>query len=379
MHILFAHGVATRRTSDYEAHVAVRHKAFTEHMLAGRTATFFDPYWGDLGASPDREFKSIPYKPGTALGIGGPGEGPIAPEERLAEHALLDAARVDFAGLLNSLSITLVVAGDPQAERLAGAIGIYAAALDRGDERGVAAPAWFADLNTDAEFLERLGREVEPAEAATTLGLGDWLKRAGRQMLGIGIDLADGPAARLVRGFTPHVARFIGDVFIYLRDGDRRRRIRQIVIDDLVRAARSARERREPLVLVGHSMGAIILYDILGDPTAILEINAAVGAPLQVDLLLTVGTQIGLFEELGLFEGERLGGPAGAPSCTRLWWHVFNQMDVLSFGVEGVVAGASQFSIDTQANIVDAHTAYFISPVFYHRLRKRMVRAALLG
>lgn len=378
MHILFVHGVAARRGAEYDAAVAARHAALTRHLLAGVEATFHDPYWGHLGISADRELRSIPRDPGTALGLGGQGLRPLAPEARLSERALLDAATSDLGAVLNSLSIGLAAEGDPQAEALAGKVGAYAAALDNGRDDGLRTPAWIAGVRDDGEFLRRLHQEVDGTAAPKALGLGDWLKRAGLRTLGAGLNLVSGRAAELTRGFTPKIATFIGDVFVYLRDGAQRDEIRRIVADDLAKAARSAREDGSPFVVMGHSMGAIILHDMLSDPETVAGIEAATGGELQIDLLLTVGTQIGLFEELGLFGGERLGGPASAPPAARLWWHVLNRMDVLSFGVDGVLAGANQFSIDTDASVRDAHSAYFISPVFHQRLRKRMIAVGLL-
>lgn len=378
MHIVFVHGVAARRGAEYDAGVAARHAAMIKYLLAGAEPTFHDPYWGHLGISADRELGSVPQDAGTALSVGARRVAPLAPAEHLSERTLLNAASSDLGAVLNSLSIALAAEGDAQAEALAGKIGAYTAGLDNGRDDGLRTPAWVAGVRDDGEFLGRLHQEVEATATPKALGVVDWLKRAGLRALGAGLDLVSGPAAELTRGFTPKIATFIGDVFVYLRDGAQRDEIRRIVGESLAEAARAVREDGTPLVVMGHSMGAIILHDMLGDREAVAQIESAAGGELRIDLLLTVGTQIGLFEELGLFGSERLGGPASAPPSATLWWHVLNRMDVLSFGVDGVVAGATQFSIDTDASVRDAHSAYFISPVFHQRLRKRMLAAGLL-
>jgi hypothetical protein len=383
--IVFVHGVAVRKQpnpAQYDRGVSERHRNFQDYCLGGEPVTFFDPYWGEFGARADSGFASIPRGPGVALGLGGGlGAAAQAPQGSLEGDALLAAARADFGGVLNTLSLALAAEEDPQARALAGAIGDYAALLDPGPGGTSATPAWVNDpaLRRDADFLARLNEEVgAPAPGQTALGLGNLLERAGKRILGAAIGLVDGPVERLVRGLTPQIACFLGDVFIYLSDGERRRKIRSTITDDLVKAARQARDGGEKLVVIGHSMGAIILYDLLNDPPAVAAIEQEIGGPLAIDLFLTVGTQIGLFEELDLFVASRPGAVAGRPAVVERWWHVYNVMDVLSFAVEGVIVGADQFSIDTSANIVDAHTAYFQSPVFHKRLRKRLQAAGLL-
>ncbi|MGZ8286511.1 MAG: hypothetical protein ACXW27_06830 [Allosphingosinicella sp.] len=393
MQIVFVHGVAVRREPDpalYERGVADRQRSFREYCLEGTAATFFDPYWGGFGAHADSGFASIPRGPGVALGLGGGlgglggggGGGGAGPQASLEGDTLLTAARADFGAMLNTLSLALTTDGDPRAQAMAGALGDYAAMLDPATgEASVSRPAWVDDpaLRRDRDFLDRLQVEIAaPAPGRTTLGLGNLLERAGRRIVDSAIGLVDGPAQKLVRWLTPQIAHFLGDVFIYLNEGPRRERIREVIVDDLVAAARNARERGEKLVVIGHSMGGIILYDLLNDAPAVARIEDAIGGPLAIDLLLTVGTQIGLFEELDLFVASRPGVAGPRPPAARRWWHVYNVMDVLSFAVEDIVEGAEQFSIDTSANIVDAHTAYFQSPVFHKRLGKRLRTAGLL-
>lgn len=66
------------------------------------------------------------------------------------------------------------------------------------------------------------------------------------------------------------------------------------------------------------------------------------------------------------------------PSRIKRWWHVFNRMDVLSFTAAPYFEGVEEFDVDTNAHIVSAHSAYFISPVFHTRLRKRLLDAGLI-
>jgi len=381
--LVFVHGVSVRNEpgdQDYEEDLARRHKSFQEMGLGGGAVDFYDPYWGKFGAP--AAYKSMDFDGDVALALGGPedftGIAAALSTGDLAGTALRDAADADFAATVNSLSLILAnpdnPAGDPE---LALQIADYLVALE--DAEGeVVKPGWMNSPKpaNDRDFIARLERAARPADVEA-LGLGEALNKAGKWLLGKGIGLVDGPAARLARRLTPAVAVFLGDAFIYLKRGgdgdDRFNKIRAAIGSDLVDAAKKAGAGNEKLVVVGHSMGANILYDMLTDAVLVQQLESQIGVNLKIDLFLTVGTQMGLLQELGLF-GD---GDGIRPTPCRLWWHVYNRMDVLSFGARGVFTGVEQFHSNTNANIADAHNAYFTSPVFQRRLYKRLKGAGL--
>lgn len=376
--LVFVHGVSVRDKpgkQDYQERVKRRHKAFRDMGFGGGGVEFHDPYWGKFGAPPT--YRSLDLNSDVALALGGPEDfADIAAALEagdLSGTALLDAANADFAATVNSLSIILAdpanPAGDPE---LALQLADYLVSLE--DLQGIAAkPDWMYTPRPadDEAFLARLEEASRPADIQA-LGIGDALKKAGKWLLGKGIGLIDGPAARLARRLIPAVAVFLGDAFIYLKRGgandQRFDQIRETVGDDLVVAATKARAGDEKLIVVGHSMGANILYDMLTDAALVQQLEGKIGSPLKIDLFLTVGTQLGLLQELGLFGNDEGNRP---DSCAR-WWHVYNRMDVLSFGACGIFKDVDQFHSDTNANIADAHGAYFTSPVFQRRLYKRL-------
>ena len=131
----------------------------------------------------------------------------------------------------------------------------------------------------------------------------------------------------------PKIAIFIGDVFEYLKAGSARTSIRATVMTAIEEAARKAKATNEKLILAGHSMGGVILYDLLSDPAMIAHLSAALGFEFKADLLLTVGSQVALFEELKVYTSSTATYPGASPkvpmpSSLAEWWNVFNKLDV---------------------------------------------------
>lgn len=234
------------------------------------------------------------------------------------------------------------------------------------------------NLQSDQEFLNYLLRAATNELDIERTGFLSAIQKAAKWILNQTIGLASNPLAKVARNATPALAVFLGDAIIYLK-GDRRgdprfKLIRDVIKKELQKAAIKARISSDKLIVVGHSMGANILYDMISDPELVKEMETEIGSMLDIDLFLSVGTQVGLLNDLGLFGPK----PLARPSCCKRWWHIFNQMDVLSFGIgEHSDHYIDQFSCDTNANILDAHNAYFTSPVFQRRLYKRLKQVGL--
>jgi hypothetical protein len=103
-----------------------------------------------------------------------------------------------------------------------------------------------------------------------------------------------------------------------------------------------------------------------------------------VDLFVTVGAQVALFKELGLYKEDEgrthLGGhppKVRKPKHIKKWINVFDPIDVLGFAVEGVFTGDKEgevkdYAFDNEATILNAHAAYFSRPRFHDRLKARL-------
>jgi hypothetical protein len=346
--------------------------------LNGGSVGFYDPYWGEYGAADPGTYKSLHLDGDPLFTIK-----PLAYEYEsdfsrdLSGSFLLEAARADFAATVNSLSIVLA---DDNAKNLAynRKLSIHLADLvTTADEFGLA-PGILDNSQTDQEFLSNLLDAATNELGVEIRGFLQALQKAAKWLLNKTIGLASNPLAKAARNATPALAVFLGDAIIYLkgsRRGDSRfKSIRDVIRKDLQKAAIKARVSNEKLIVVGHSMGANILYDMLSDPDCTKEIEAEIGGTFQIDLFLSVGTQVGLLNDLKLFGPN----PLMRPSICKRWWHVFNQMDILSFGIGELKDDYfDQFSCDTNTNILDAHNAYFVSPVFQRRLYKRLNKVGL--
>lgn len=137
---------------------------------------------------------------------------------------------------------------------------------------------------------------------------------------------------------------------------------------DLDVAGKIKEDTNEPLILVGHSMGGNILYDFLTKFRPYLE----------VDLFLTVGSQLAVFEELNLFavSDQTLPNP-GVPKVKKPdkvvhWLNVFDHSDVLGFAASKVFKNVEDFEFDTGKWLLSAHGGYFDQATFYHRFSKRL-------
>lgn len=250
-------------------------------------------------------------------------------------------------------------------------------------------PSWLPSVRDDTELLNAFADAVEewplpdgtgaaaPAEAVEAFGLADVRDRlleAARRAGGVSGRLAGRAFTAALR--TPaHRAGaiFLGDVVVYLNKRGTREtpgEIVTVVADAMARGQAAVKSTADPkLVVVAHSMGGNIVYDVL----------THFRPELRVDVLVTVGSQVAFLEELGQFRSSPEEPPAD-PSTDRLprpknvtrWINVFDLNDVLGFAAGRVYDGVEDFAYSTGEGAVKAHGAYFSLPSFHDRLRERL-------
>ncbi|MCA2218033.1 hypothetical protein [Jidongwangia harbinensis] len=389
MPLVFVHGVSNRWSADYTRGIAARDALFREFLLRdhrpadGRAVAIRNPYWGGFGGRLHWGGASVPRDDFESLGA-----------EDTAYAEMYVAADPDGSATTPA-EVVLAVAR----RSLPDAVDLLwsAAALGERDEAGELAelagpayryarskphPDWVDTIRTDQELVTRLEQEIatasdgSPAAAASdseyeSLGLGPgWnaVRRGLGRLRSAVPNYVGRRAADKIRSVAvPPVTGFLGDVFVYLHEQHGvARPIGELVEVDL-RAAAAERTPADPFVVVAHSMGGNIVYDVL----------TSTGADVEVDLLVTVGSQVGFFEELKLFRASNRAVPGDDPKrklprppAVRRWINIFDYSDLLGFEVGSIIDGVVDYSYRTDSPL-RAHGQYFLQPSFHERLAER--------
>jgi hypothetical protein len=395
MPIVYVHGVDNRPGRAYANGVAVRRKFLDEHIaplqidgsvigpcLDAKTSF---PLWGDHGAAFRWDMASLPQlSKKESLGTAEEMDmaavlatwASIAPRTMDDHESLLLLAQESFPDaiqIINAAVIDSATDAEAAAEFVAAASKYAAEHPER--------PPWMDGLKTDIGFLNELLEHVPlPAPpageslgmigdvAAVVVGAANRVKAAARDFVGAaGGRLGDMISTRLLAahraGLNARVGRFVGDAFCYFggrgvpgEEGP----IPQAIGDAIERA----RTEAGPLVVVAHSLGGVITFELL----------ATFRPHLQADLLVSVGSQISWFEELKLFHASNIAIPndhtakAKRPSNIRRWLNVYDLVDILSFACDPVFEAVQDLEYDTRTHIVRAHNAYFEQDRFYQAL-----------
>jgi hypothetical protein len=435
MPLVFVHGVNVRKGKMQEEidawnqvekarNAAFRNVTFADQIPSGAPMHFENPYWGDLASKFAWNLDCIPSGKIEAFG---------PQTDKLSEIALVTTTPEAAAATMNPDQTLVTLA---KTASLAHALdAAIAATLHTQNFAGVteeelaafaaralayaeahppsAAPDWLVTVADDNDFLDKLLLHTNQwaesaAGAAAPSGVEafgpldnvlNWVKGGAQQLGnalvsaknaavgvvvgGVGGAIAGGAAGaggsiatRLVGAVRPAttmlIGRFFGDVFLYLQErgtdtnpGPIPKHVIKAI--DAAIAAKTPQDNR--LILVGHSMGGNILYDIL----------TYYRTDIQCDLLITAGTQVGLFEELKIFQKRdpSIGAPktVARPANVRKWINVFDMTDIFGFTTEKIFADVEDFKFDTETLPVVSHGAYFERPRFFARLRERVNKA----
>ncbi|MCP1835666.1 pimeloyl-ACP methyl ester carboxylesterase [Bradyrhizobium sp. USDA 4532] len=368
--LVFVHGVNTRKGEGYDLEVDNRDRLFKEAAWAGAPVNIRNVYWGDLGAQFGYDLACLPSNGPKAASFGLLGS-VATPATVLQAQPLSGLASTDFGAMVDAIFVALIDEAEAAGKPLTGdQIAKFRTAGDYAVNNAVAAPSWASGASSDQLIVSELRKRVAPT-AAVSFGLSDDIASAAKSLADRARNLVSSGIAPIIRdGASPLVARFLGDIFVYLYDRgtpSKRVKIREIIANDVNAAATEAKKQGGKVVLIGHSLGGVILRDMLGDPLSGLDQN------IRIDLLATVGSQPGLFQEMSL-----LGNLTKAPQKVSLvatvgsWWNVYDPVDLLSFRCAPMFQDVTDFEFSSVAGLIDAHTSYFKRPRFYARLRERL-------
>lgn len=195
---------------------------------------------------------------------------------------------------------------------------------------------------------------VESTLSPGTRNLGGWL-------VGKLKDIAEAKATAIGKsrrhGLMNSISPGVGDILLYQRRGEDILAAIEAKIVEL-----SALGGR--LVVLGHSLGGIMLVDLLSRPRS--------AGKLQVSKLITAGSQSPM-----LFKCDALGTmrlktvlPAGSPFTP--WLNIFDRNDFLSFcgsrAFPGVTEGIEDFEVECGVPFPEAHSAYFHLEAVYSKI-----------
>lgn len=404
MPLVFVHGVNVRNDGNYYERENVRNGLFRRISLNGiltnpSNALINNPYWGKYGAKFAWNHASLPRDDYEAFGLGGdvfeeiihevaPGiEGePNRFIIAIAQSSLIKAVDIIWAASANTKS--------DLGQDVAGALSVMGwKALNYAEANPK--PNWLQIVSNDDQFIDQLLNAIEawtPIEKNISMedefiiesfGIKDTWNHVKTAATNLGLAIANlpGKAAGLVstpivnatRPWAHHrFSLFLGDVFEYLSTRGSIGSEGPIVktVGDSFQAAVQAKKpgSDEQFIIVAHSMGGNIAYDIL---THFLP-------DIECDLLVTVASQVGLFEELKLFQSSDRTIPSPTqklvekPKNIKRWLNIFDPIDVLGYATSRIFSDSVDYKFATDTLPMSAHSMYFYRPSFHKRLRERI-------
>lgn len=410
MPLVFVHGVNVREEPSSSEEVAARNAYFKEFLLEGIVADpqkvqIFNPYWGQYGVKFAWKQASLPTKDIEELG----------PEDDLT---ILLLNQIVSTEVNNSNAFLIEMAKQQTLEDvvdLLWAVGAEGASEQQGIELARLAlravnyahhnphPTWLDSVDNDEAFLDTFEEVVNKwhisgqstnqsiDEQWETLGtIKGWglveeglervkkvLQKSVRKVaLQTGVSVAKSRITSSVVGsirpfLHKNITRFIGDVFVYLNERGTAANpgsIVQEIINHLEQAQRAISSEDNKLIVVAHSMGGNIMYDIL----------TYFKPELEVDFFITVGSQVALFEEMKCFQASNKAVPVDPkvdrvqkPENIKHWINVLDYNDVLGFSMKDVFENVEDYRYSTKDGVI-SHITYFLMPTFYQRLKQRI-------
>lgn len=249
---------------------------------------------------------------------------------------------------------------------------------------------WIQQINNDERFLQEFETKVKQWQLNSqtkysqieTLGFSKigTLLRNSKDILQEQVQRVTNIHKYIIGSFISQfkqpqyrLALFLGDVFTYLNlrgtSPTQPGNIIQKVVEKIEAAIQQKNEDDNKLIVIAHSMGGNIIYDILTH----FRTN------LEIDILITVGSQVAFFEEIKLFKASDPNFPQ-SPETERLkkpenvgrWINAFDNSDLLGLAASGVFSDVEEVPYSTGTG-VESHSEYFNQPLFHIRLNKAVL------
>jgi hypothetical protein len=435
MPVIFIHGVNTRDNDDYRKNRAARDELLQRLVLeplAAKEKRFkqieiVNPYWGNLGVSFRWDQASLPEVHTLEhLGAedGGTPESDLELTETVKDLAgtlQRDSSRLENLGtdesmfkraaekdltrfvetilsplLLSEMRLAEDIGVKPETE------GVLQALLAMAAKEVASDPHVKVEViaaSSDDEVMDLLKekvkarfeqlaqgelaapREVTPLDKQLESLGSDWLDGL-KDRVGELFDRAKDAPARVAGasaldlfrdGLHRNFSRFLGDVFVYLNErGDKTNP--GPIVSTVIEAIKTAPKHHpdEPLIIITHSMGGNILYDIL----TYYDTN------LKVDIWVSVASQVGQFEEMKIFKASnkniyKPNKVTGLKPPLGYWLNVFDPLDSFGFKTAPIFADVNaDVEYLTGAGALKSHGEYFGRASFYQIMREHIEGAS---
>lgn len=196
-----------------------------------------------------------------------------------------------------------------------------------------------------------------------------------------------------------NITLFLGDIFFYLaRRGTAENpgEITTQLLKKLKEAHQIKVETGEPLIVLSHSMGGQLVYDMISYylPQMSKLPKHQELKDISIDFWCAAASQVGLFKEMKVFKQDDDGSSAESkqdfleldlgvevwerenqqepirqidfPSeHLKIWWNLWDDSDYLSFTVEPFVKEVFDDLYDSGKSPARSHTSHFDDPDFY--------------
>lgn len=322
------------------------------------------------------QFPAAPANPqsSSVLVPAGPTAGSVAPGTTIR---LKDFSPQDLSDLLS----TVIVEGNTDP-------GVRPQMIIAADEvaHDPQTPAALAQCATVQEELEKLRKLLDQKQITVLVpqGTGLWSKivdRAGEatsRAISMPAFTLSTVVAETREPINRMVTLFIGDVFAYLntrKDSAAPGAIPQLVMDTLADAKKAA--PNEPLIVLTHSMGGQIIYDLVTHFLPKTQSN------LRIDFWCATASQVGLFEEMKLFlesspQYSKANGnkvPFPDKNYLGVWWNVWDHNDFISYTAAPIIDGVDDESYGSGVSLIKAHGEYLMRPSFYRKFADKLAAA----
>ncbi len=385
MPIVFVHGVNNRVGDGYQESLEARNGFIREIVapalrLKSEDLVIFNPYWGEFAVNFAWNMASLPNR---SLKFESFGSENDITENRIMNHLfelgiddknikLSEFTKNHFQEVVDvAFSEAMVkVDNEEDAKELAKTYVEVSKYIESNPK-----PLWL-EKAVDDNLIDTLIYEASEfsVESFGGIQISESIKEGFSRIKDSIPDIVSGILGKVKREkINSSLTRFTGDAFVYFNSrGDKQfpGKIINAVINDLEKAF-IKKSDSDKLIVIAHSFGGEIIYDIL----------TYYRPDIEIDYLVTVGSQVGLFEEMKLFKNSDIGikhksnvAKVTKPVNIKKWINVFDHNDVVSYLTEPIFSDVIDFEYDTGYGTLSAHGGYFSRPSFYKRLADRLIK-----